>query len=75
MIVQYKCLVLIYVFQEIFIKQNYNVLSPNSHIHVSVSDLHIHRIGLPIFCCSQIGRPNLGMYINRLQIHECRNWE
>ncbi len=29
-------------------KQNYNVLSPNFHIHESVSDLYIHRIGLPI---------------------------
>jgi hypothetical protein len=29
-------------------KQNYNILSPNFHIHVSVSDLYIPRIGLPI---------------------------
>jgi hypothetical protein len=29
-------------------RQNYNVLSPNFHIHVSVSDLYIPRIGLPI---------------------------
>jgi hypothetical protein len=28
--------------------QNYNVLSPNFRIHVSVSDLYIPRIGLPI---------------------------
>ncbi len=27
----------------------YNVLSPNFHIHVSVSDLYIPRIGLPIW--------------------------
>jgi hypothetical protein len=29
-------------------KQNYKVLSPSFHIHVSVSDLYIPRIGLPI---------------------------
>jgi hypothetical protein len=28
-----------------------------------------------VLFCSQIGRPILGIYINRLQIHECRNWE
>ncbi len=33
----------------LFPKQNYNVLSPNFHIHVSVSDLYIPWIGLPIF--------------------------
>ncbi len=45
--IHYKCLVLIYVFPEMELhnfvipKQNYNVLSPNFHIHVSVSDLNI----------------------------------
>jgi hypothetical protein len=29
-----------------------------------------------LFCCSQIGRPILGiLYINCSQIHECENWE
>ncbi len=49
--IQYKCLVPIYVFPEIklaFPKQNYNVLSPSSYIHMSVRDLYIPRIGLPI---------------------------
>jgi hypothetical protein len=32
----------------LFPKQNFNVLSPNFHIHVSVYDLYILRIGLPI---------------------------
>ncbi len=32
----------------LFLKQNYNVLSPNFDIHISVSDLYIPRIGLPI---------------------------
>ncbi len=29
-------------------KTNYNVLSPNFHIHVSLSDLYIPKISLPI---------------------------
>ncbi len=40
----------------LFPKQNYNVLSPNFHIHVSVSDLCIPRIGLPFLLHSQIHR-------------------
>ncbi len=47
-----------------------NVLSPSFHIHVSVSDLYIHRIGL--FCCSQIDRS--WEYLNRSMIHVFRNW-
>jgi hypothetical protein len=49
--IQYKCLVLIYVLPEmklLFPKQNYNVLSPSSYTHISVRDLYISRIGLPI---------------------------
>jgi hypothetical protein len=52
--IQYKCLVPIYVFPEmklLFPKQNYsmwNVLSPSSYTHISVRDLYISRIGLPI---------------------------
>ena len=47
--IQYKCMVPIYVFPEMKLpKQNYNVLSPNFHIHVSVRDLYIPRIGMPI---------------------------
>ncbi len=49
--IQYKCLVLIYVLPEIklfFPKQNYNVLSPSPYTHISVRDLYISRIGLPI---------------------------
>ncbi len=34
-------------------------LSPNFHINVSVSDLYIHAIGLPLL----------------LQTHECGNWD
>jgi hypothetical protein len=32
----------------LFPKQNYNVLPPSSYTHISVIDLHISRIGLPI---------------------------
>jgi hypothetical protein len=49
--IQYKCLVPIYVFLEIklfFPKLNYNVLSPSSYTQISVRDLYISRIGLPI---------------------------
>jgi hypothetical protein len=49
--IQYKCLVPIYVFPEmklLFPKQKYNVLPPSSYTRLSVIDLHISRIGLPI---------------------------
>ncbi len=49
--IQYKCLVRIYVFPEmklLFQKQYYNVLSLSSFTHISVRDLYISRIGLPI---------------------------
>jgi hypothetical protein len=48
-----KCLVPIYVFPErklhglVISKTDYNVLSPNFHIYVFVSDLYILGIGLP----------------------------
>ncbi len=32
----------------LFPKQNNNVLSPSSYTHISVRDLYISRIGLPI---------------------------
>jgi hypothetical protein len=49
--IQYKCLVPISVFPEmklLFFKQNYNVLSPSSYTHISLRDLYISRIGVPI---------------------------
>ncbi len=45
----------IYVFPEMKLRG----LIPTSHIHVSVSDKYIPRIGLPIL----------------LLVHECRNWK
>jgi hypothetical protein len=49
--IQYKCMIPIYVFPEmklLFPKQNYNSLSPSSYTHISVRDLYISIIGLPI---------------------------
>jgi hypothetical protein len=49
--IQYKCQVFISVFPEVnqlFPKQKYNVLSPSCYTHISVRDLYISRIGLPI---------------------------
>ncbi len=49
--IQYKWLVPIYVFSEmklLFPPQNHTVLSPSSYTQISVIDLYISRIGLPI---------------------------
>jgi hypothetical protein len=52
--IKFICLVPIYAFPEmklrglVFPKQNYNGLSPNFSIHVSVSNLYIPRNCLPI---------------------------
>ncbi len=46
-------------------------LSPNFHIHVSVSDLYIPTVHL--FSCSRIGIS--WVYKNNSQKHECRNWD
>jgi hypothetical protein len=54
----------------LFPKQNYNVLSPSSFTHISVRDLYIPMIGLPILL-----QPNmwiLGIY-KSLNTHECGN--
>ncbi len=47
----------------LFPKQNQNVLSPSSYTYISMRDLYISRIGLPIlFCCREISGPILGIY-------------
>ncbi len=49
--------------------------SPNFHIHVSVRDLYIPRIG-PHISCSRIDRSIQGIYtVNRSQTHESGNWD
>ncbi len=50
------------------------VLSPNFHIHVSVSDLYILTMGPPIFLQQNRQTDRGNTYINRQQKHECRNW-
>jgi hypothetical protein len=48
-------------------------LSPNFHIHVSVSDLSIPRIS-PNISCHRIGRSIVGI-INRSKTQESENWD
>jgi hypothetical protein len=47
--------------KQIFPEKEYRGLSPNFHIHASVSDLDIPTIGLPILQ-EEICRPILGLY-------------
>jgi hypothetical protein len=47
--------------KQIFPEKEYRGLSPNFHIHASVSDLYIPTIGLPILL-EEICRPILGLY-------------
>jgi hypothetical protein len=46
--------------KQIFPEKEYRGLSPNFHIHASVSDLYIPTIGLPILL-EEICRPILGV--------------
>ncbi len=68
----------------LFPKQNCKVLSPKWNCAASFPiptfmylwAIYILTGSVCLFCCSQIGRPALGIqYINRSQIHEWRNWE
>jgi hypothetical protein len=47
--------------KQIFPEKEYRGLSPNFHIYVSVSDLYISTIGLPILL-DEICRSILGLY-------------
>jgi hypothetical protein len=57
--------------KQIFPKKEYRGLSPNFHIHVSVSKLYIRWVCL--FCWRKYVDWSWE-YINRSQTHECRNW-
>ncbi len=60
--------------KQIFPEKEYRGLSPNFHIHVSLSELYIPMMCLP-FLLEEICGPILGIqYINRPQTHECVNW-
>jgi hypothetical protein len=77
----YKCLVPFIYSQKwnfaasLIPKQNYNTLSPNSCTLISVRDLYIYPGAICLLCCSQICGPRFWEYINRLQTHECENWD
>jgi hypothetical protein len=58
--------------KQIFPEKEYRGLSPNFHIHVSMSELYIPTMGLPILP-EEIYGPILGIYKSS-QTHECRNW-
>jgi hypothetical protein len=59
----------------IFTEKELRGLSPNFHIHVSVSESSIPTFSLPILLLEICG-PILGIqYINRSQIHESGNWD
>ncbi len=53
----------------LFIKQNYNVLSPNSYAHISVRD--IFRMSVYFAAAKYVDQS--WEYMNRSHIHECRN--
>jgi hypothetical protein len=63
--------------KQIFPGKELRGYSPNSYIHVSVSDLYIHSlISLPIMLQENRCRPDVGTYcIYRSQTHECGNWD
>jgi hypothetical protein len=48
-------------FKQIFPEKDYRGLSPNFHIHVSVSESYISAMGLP-FLLEEIRGPILGIY-------------
>jgi hypothetical protein len=50
------------------------VLSPNFHIHVSVSDWYIPRICLPILLHENMWTDFGNICISRSQTHECGKW-
>ncbi len=60
----------IYVFSE----KELRGLSPNFHIHVSISDLFIPTLSPPIFMQHNRQTDQGNICINRSQKHECRNW-
>jgi hypothetical protein len=60
--------------KQIFPEKELRGLSPNFHIHVSVSDLYIPTIGLPILLHRKIFGPILG--IHKSLTDTCmRNWD
>jgi hypothetical protein len=50
--------------KQIFPEKELRGVSPNFHIHVSVSDSYIPRIGLPILLQENMWTDSVGIYIN-----------
>ncbi len=61
--------------KQIFLEKELRGLSPNVHIHVSVGDLYIYSYHR--FAYSAEGKyvDRSWEYLNRLQTHECGNWD
>ncbi len=60
--------------KQIFPEKEYQGLSPNFHIHASVSDLRVYISTIVcLFCWSKYVDRSWD-YINLLQTHECGNW-
>jgi hypothetical protein len=57
--------------KQIFPQKEYRGLSPNFHMHASVSDLYIPR-SVCLFCWRKYVDRSWN-YINRSQTHECGN--
>ena len=55
-----------------FPEKELRCLNPNFHIHVSVSDFYIPKIGLPTWL-QEKNVDRSWEYINRTQTHECGN--
>ncbi len=62
------------ILKQIFPEKEYRGLSPNFHIHASVSDLYIPTIGLPNLLEEILYEDRSWDYINWSQTHECGNW-
>jgi hypothetical protein len=61
--------------KQIFQEKELRGYRPNSYIHVSVSDLYIPLIGLPILLQENRWTPERGnIHIDRSQTNECGNW-
>ncbi len=61
--------------KQIFPEMRLCVLRPNSYIHVSVSDLYIPTIGLPVLLKICVPVPIEGIYtVYRSQKLDCGNW-
>jgi hypothetical protein len=57
-----------------FPERELHSLSPNSYIHVSVSDFYIPTIGLPILLQENKWTDRENIYVDRSQTQECGNW-